>query len=174
MLRVVSDNPMIWATDADGAEGVNPSATEANHAGWYFDLPITKERVIRNFMIRDGKAIVITSVPKDSPCEAGGDSMLMEMDACSGGRLGGAQFDIADDATIDTNDLITIPDPNDPTKEILVAPTGIHYPVMMYPPKILRMPDDTETKYFSTAAGNIEMLRETGEKRGIYYWRCVE
>ena len=67
--------------------------------------------------------------------------------------------------------MITIPDPNNPTKEILVAPTGITYPEMIYPPKILRHPDGTETKYFSTAAGNIQMLREQGEKRGIFYWR---
>ena len=37
-----------------------------------------------------------------------------------------------------------------------------------------RMPDDTETKYFSTASGSILMVREQGEKRGIYYWRNVE
>jgi hypothetical protein len=100
---------------------------------------------------------------------------MMEMDACSGGRLSAGQFDINDDAKIDEDDMITIPDPEGgPDDVLLVPPTGIHYPVMMYPPKILRMPDETETKYFSTAAGNIPMLRERGEKRGIYYWRQVE
>ena len=81
------------------------------------------------------------------------------------------QFDINGDGIIDLNDMVRIPNPNDPTKDILVAPTGIMYPEMIYPPKIMRHPDDTETKYFSTAVGNIEMLREQGEKRGMFYWR---
>jgi len=173
MLRVLSQNPPDWVTVTDSSgEDDNPSNAEPNHAGWYFDLPISKERVIRNFMIRDGKVIIITSIPKDSPCEAGGDSILMEMSACTGGRLSDPQFDVGNDATIDTSDLISIPNP-DNGGDIQVAPTGKHYPVMMYPPKILRMPDDTEVKYFSTAAGNILMIREAGETRGIYYWRFV-
>ena len=58
-----------------------------------------------------------------------------------------------------------------PPRKSWFLPTGLKYPEMIYPPKILRHPDDTETKYFSTAAGNIQMLREQGEKRGIFYWR---
>jgi type IV pilus assembly protein PilY1 len=176
-LRVLSENEIEWATESDGTtgQGVNPSNTEANNAGWYFDLPISKERVIRNLMIRNGKVIFISSIPKSSPCAAGGDSILHEINACSGGRLSTAQFDINDDAQINDDDMITIsvPDPNNPdtTIDILVAPTGITYPEMIYPPKIMRHPDDTETKYFSTASGNIEMLREEGETRGIFYWR---
>ena len=99
---------------ADGTAGqeVNPSNSVANNAGWYFDLPISKERVIRNFMIRDGKVILISSIPKSSPCAAGGDSILMEMNACTGGRMSneggeGPQFDINDDGILDENDLIS-------------------------------------------------------------------
>ncbi len=172
-LRVLSDYVPTWVTMDDTTDGQydDPSDSESNNAGWYFDLPISKERVIRNFMIRDGKVILISSIPKSSPCSAGGDSILHEMNACTGGRMSGAQFDINDDGKIDANDMISIPDPNDPTKEILVAPTGIKYPEMIYPPKIMRHPDNTETKYFSTASGSIEMLREEGEQRGIFYWR---
>lgn len=174
-LRVLSQNEPIWATVDDSTNGQNPdpSDTEPNHAGWYFDLPITKERVVRNLMIRDGKVILISIVPKESPCAAGGDSIIMEMDACSGGRLGGAQFDINDDAKIDENDMIPIPDPGG-GPDILVPPTGLGKPGILYPPKIVRNPDGTETKYFSASTGNIPMLREQGEKRGIYYWRIVD
>ena len=172
-LRVLSDYVPYWVTMNDETAGqeVNPSDSEDNNAGWYFDLPISKERVIRNLMIRDGKVIFISSIPKSSPCAAGGDSILHEINACTGGRLGGAQFDINGDGKIDVDDMISIPDPNDPDKEILVAPTGITYPEMIYPPKIFRHPDNTETKYFSTASGSIEMLREVGEKQGVFYWR---
>ena len=88
-LRVLSDNEPTWVTMDDGTAGqsVNPSNSVANNAGWYFDLPISKERMIRNFMIRDGKVILISSIPKSSPCAAGGDSILHEMNACTGGRM---------------------------------------------------------------------------------------
>jgi hypothetical protein len=84
------------------------------------------------------------------------------------------QFDINNDGKIDLNDMIRI-DTSDPSKPLAVAPTGITYPEMIYaPPPPVRNPDGTETKYFSTSSGNIEMLREQGEKRGIFYWRCIE
>jgi len=176
-LRVLSDNNPSWVTVADingtGA-GQDPSDTVANHVGWFFDLPISKERVVRNVIIRDGKLIVVSSIPKSSPCAAGGDSILHEMDACSGSRLTEPQFDINDDGVINDDDLIVIDDPysDDPDDTLTVAPTGIKYPAMIYEPIILR-DDDIEMKYFSTAAGNIIMLKEESEKRGMFYWREV-
>ncbi|MCP4579683.1 MAG: hypothetical protein GY846_25715 [Deltaproteobacteria bacterium] len=209
-LRVLSGNEPEWELTSD-------ETSLTKNAGWYFDLPIEKERIIRNFMIRDGKVIIISSIPKDSPCAAGGDSILHEMNACTGGGnvpsmpsdtdgdgdidsddfsedgwtlvtdpndstkmvwmapgTPRPQFDINDDGEINLNDMITItianPDGTGGTIDILVEPTGIMYPEMIYPPKIMRLPDNTETKYFSSAAGNIEMLREQGEKQGIFYW----
>ena len=177
-LRVLSDNEPHWVTEDDTVtdQDPDPSGTTANHAGWYFDLPISKERVVRDLMIRDGKAVVISSIPQTtSPCTAGGESILMEMDACTGGRLDEPQFDINDDATIDENDLIQIPDPNKPGETITVAPTGIHYTTMMYPPMIMTIPGtDAEIKYFSTAAGNIVMVREAAEAAGMRYWRQID
>jgi hypothetical protein len=41
---------------------------------------------------------------------------------------------------------------------------------MVYPPKIIPV-DPDEIKYFSTAAGNIIMLREQSQLMGMYYWR---
>ena len=172
--------------------------------GWYFDLPISKERVIRNFEIRDGKAILLTTVPKDSPCEAGGNSILMMMSACSGGRVGDVnqsitvpdpdnpgeemtiqapsqpQFDIDGDGDLDIDDLmdITIPDPAGGGGNITVTvpPSGVHYPVMMYTPKIIR--HDTsgapDLMYLPGADNSLRMLPITPERLGVYYWRCVE
>ena len=128
-LRVLSDHEPSWVTVPDrNSSGTrwDPSNTVANHAGWYFDLPISKERVIRNVIIRDGKLIVVSSIPKSSPCAAGGDSILHEMDACTGGRLTEAQFDINDDGVIDENDMITIDDPDsdDPDGHDYGSPHG--------------------------------------------------
>ncbi len=174
-LRVLSDNEPSWVTveDINGTgDDADPSNTVNNHVGWFFDLPISKERVVRNVIVRDAKLIVVSSIPKSSPCAAGGDSILHEMDACSGSRLTEAQFDINDDGVIDENDMITIDDPDNPGETITVAPTGIKYPAMIYEPIILT-DDDIEMKYFSTAAGNIIMLKEESEKRGMFYWREV-
>jgi len=183
-LRVLSKEPLIWKTEPDDKENdgqsPNPDDDEPNNAGWYFDLPhdTNRERVIRNGLIRDGKYVVITSIPRSSPCSAGGDSILHEMDAATGGRLDTAQFDIDLDAAITAGDLIVIQDPKwrpgDPVEDryITVAPTGIHFRRMMYPPVILRLPDEkSEMKYFSTASGNITMIQEVAEQRGMFYWR---
>lgn len=172
-LRVLSNSIPAWHTVADrndtGTDD-DPSNLTANHVGWYFDLPISKERVIRNVIIRDGKLIVVTSIPKSSPCAAGGDSVLMEMDACTGGRLTEPQFDLNNDGVINSSDMITITVGGVP---ITVPPTGILFPAMIYEPIILRQ-NDREMKYFSTSAGNIIMLRERAERRGLFYWREID
>jgi len=171
-LRVLSDHEPTWATDILGHL--------THNAGWYVDLPLDKERVIRNSFVRDGKLIMITSIPEDDPCAAGGDSIVHEMNACSGGRLDSAQFDANGDGIIDENDLIQIQNPDwSPgsglPEFITVPPTGIKYDTMMYPPIILTTPGGlTERKYFSTAAGNISTLEEQSERRGMFYWRKFE
>jgi hypothetical protein len=110
----------------------------------------------------------------------------MEVDAASGSRLSEAQFDITNDGIINEEDLITINnpeyDPTDPTQQstdpdapnyvpptIKVAPTGIWFPTMLYPPSILGI-EREEIKLMSTAAGGIVDVRETAEKKGVVYW----
>jgi Tfp pilus tip-associated adhesin PilY1 len=181
LLRVLTQNPVyyLWETDDTAEQEGNPSTTEANHVGWYFDLPDTKERVIRDVQIRSGKAIVISSIPNTNPCAAGGASWLYEIDAYSGGRLDAAQFDINNDNLIDENDLIKIENENwsvgdDPAEQyIYVAPTGIWYPTMVFTPTIIQMAKK-EIKLMSTAAGSIIDLIETGEERGMVYWRQID
>jgi VCBS repeat-containing protein len=171
-MRVLTNNPFTYETEADtdGGQYPNPSSTVANHAGWYFDLPITKERMIKDFFIRSGKAIYISNIPNTSACAAGGDSILHEVNACTGGRLTTPQFDINDDDIIDANDLITIELEG---VTYTVAPTGLWYPTILYPPSILDTPNE-EIKFMSTAAGGIIDIRETGEQEGIFYWYQIE
>jgi type IV pilus assembly protein PilY1 len=148
------------------------------HAGWYFDLPINQgnaghERIISDVIIRSGNVIAITFRPnRDNPCSAGGSSIVHELNACTGARLSKAQFDINNDNLIDDNDLINIGTPEDPT---LVPPTGLDIPGRLFQPVILTIPrtdgPDIEAKYFSSTSGSIPIVRETAEKRGIFYWR---
>jgi type IV pilus assembly protein PilY1 len=96
----------------------------------------------------------------------------MEMDACTGGRLTEAQFDINNDGVIDENDLINInPDPEG--APMMVAPTGITYPGHLQPPAILQIGAE-EMKYFSTNVGTIVTLKEQGARLGIIYWMEFE
>ena len=86
-----------------------------------------------------------------------------------------AQFDINDDGKIDSGDMvtITIPDPNNPdtTIDIQVAPSGITFPEMLYPPKIIRLPDGMLLKIFSSASSNTPMALNPKPLVGIFYWR---
>jgi type IV pilus assembly protein PilY1 len=191
-LRTLSDHTANWYTVADSDTGqyYNPADSgecsdsddndgdgdtdendECSHVGWYFDLPLSGERVIKNVMIRDKKAIVISSIPNSSPCAGGGDSLVHEMDALTGARLNTPQFDINGDNVIDENDLINIGTASDP---VWVVPTGKSFIGILHPPVILRMPDDkTEQKIFSSSSGVTESLFETAERRGLSYWREV-
>jgi len=176
--RILTDNEIIWKTEDDGdtpptgtAIYGNPSSTESNHVGWYFDLPEDKERIVRDMVIRGGKVVLITSIPQSSsPCIAGGESYLMEVNACNGGRTASAQLDIDDDGDIDENDLIQILNGNGDSESL--PPSGIKYPTMMYTPMIIDNPEDsTELKYFSTSAGNVIIMTEKDDGPGVYYWR---
>jgi len=171
-LRVLTDNQPDWET-FDISE--RPKAD----AGWYFDLPLNKERVVRDPVFRNGILIIITSRPENDPCSAGGRSIIHEMDACTGGRLEAPQFDINADGVIDENDMISIPNPNwdgvDPlTQFIMVAPTGMEIDAMIFPPVILILPDEeTEIKYFVTAGGGVVAVTEVADQRGLFFWRHV-
>lgn len=175
-LRVLSDFEPDWVSrrDEDAGEGSNPSDSVRNHAGWFFDLPIPKERIVMDPIIRDGKAIVISTVPKSASCAVGGNSIVHKINVCTGGRLRTPQVDVTGGGVIDDQDMIEIPDLIHPGEIMRAAPTGILFPSMVYPPGIMQMPDGAEMEYFSSAEGHIEALKGTGEKRGFYYWRQVD
>lgn len=170
--RVYSDNEISWYNPAedDGLEDQVPG----EHAGWYFDLPDTGERIIREYAVRDQNLIIISSVPSQTPCEAGGYSWISEMNACTGGRLNSPQFDYNEDGVVDSNDTVSIDDPNsdDPNDTIDVPPTSLSQDSMVYFPIILTIdPDVLERKYFSTSVGTVITMDEAGESVGIFYWK---
>ena len=142
-----------------------------SHAGWYFDLPATSERAIQNVFVRDFVLNVITTVPSDSPCGAGGDSILMSMDACDGGRLIDPFFDINDDGIIDMADLVNIGSANNP---IWVVPTGLKKTGIYYPPAVLSLPGGISRYYYSTSSGNISTTDQEDEEKGLFSWKEIE
>lgn len=162
-VSILSDTPIDWYT---------PSKDTGTHAGWYFDLTDTGSKVIRDFVIRDGVLILIASIPSNTPCESGGDSIIYEINACNGGRLDEPQFDYNKDGELDEKDLIEIDDPDNPGKKKKVPPSGWKRDEMYHVPVILPMPDqETDKKYFSTSLGNVKTIDERAEGVGMFYWR---
>jgi len=154
--------------DPNGVPSVDANPDPVNLAGWYFDLPFTGERIVSDALIRQGNAIFVAYTPEQTPCGSGGSSVIMEMDACTGGRTSTPQFDINEDQVIDENDMINIGTAEEP---IWVTATGIQSPGRLQPPAILRMPGgDTEMKYFSSSRGQIVTVEEKAVIVGISYW----
>ncbi|MDA8134313.1 MAG: PilC/PilY family type IV pilus protein [Desulfobacteraceae bacterium] len=179
-LRVLSDNTPDWTVACDATVGqdpdpdptIYPPKTTAANAGWYFKLPIAGERIIKDVIVRDRKLIYLTFTPDTSPCSGGGNSIIHEVDACSGGRLISAQFDISKDRLIDSKDLIDIGLVDGSGNPILVAPSGIRKSGMLHSPVFVRFPDQpVEMKIFSSSAGTTETVFETNEPKGMFYWR---
>ncbi len=115
--------------------------------------------------------IAISSIPSDSPCSAGGDSILHAMSACSGARLDEPFYDANNDGTIDSDDLINIGSAENP---IWASPTGWYKSGMYYPPAILSLEDGTSMLYFGTSDATVDPTRAAGQPLGLTNWREIE
>jgi len=183
-LRVMTNETPIWKTytlnatnncieggggaPCDPDNGANHNADPVGgNAGWYFDLPNGGEGVVSDVLVREGTLIVVSFRPEDTPCGAGGSTLVMELDLYTGGRLTKAQFDINNDGVIDDNDLINIGTADNP---IWVAPSGIEASGRLLPPAILRMERNREMKYFSSSRGTIQTVMERSVRLGMSYW----
>ncbi len=184
-LRVLSEETADWAitTTPDGGtscgdfssdEPCDPSPPGSQgdplaHAGWYFNLPRAGERVVSDPMIRLGHVLYVTFTPEDSPCGSGGLSVVMEADACSGGRLEGPQFDINQDRVIDEADLVDL------GAGPLVAPSGRRFTGRLQSPAILRLPgtygNKLEKRYYSSSEGTVVTVTAKSARVGIIYWK---
>lgn len=182
LYRTLSDNkpassdepPVSWPVVDDGSEKSNP----ALYAGWFFDLRTEEdsnddndddtyvgERVVKDVIISNGRAFVVSFVPNSSPCSGGGDSFLYIMDACTGGRLDTAQFTLASD-----DDLIEITVDGEPVR---VAPTGKAYAGMLHEPTFVSMPGEKDKIYISSTTGEIIEEDVEKDKVGEFYWRLL-
>lgn len=147
---VLSDNPVEWY-DPDNAEGA--------HMGWVFDLTTPGERGVRNPRLNFGAVEMISMTPSDSPCEAGGSSVLYRMNACTGGYTSDPQFDVDGDGDIDDDDRLS----NEK------APTGKEFEQMLF--EGIRIGD---RQYYSDTEGNINSLKNPPVDLGVFYWRVIQ
>ncbi len=181
-LRVLSENDPDWMTSTtDGVScgealgitkcdlnGVGQHAEPLRNVGWYLNLPASRERVVSDVLVKDGKLIVVSFMPDASMCGTGGSSWLMAMDACSGGRFQEAQFDTNGDGVIDDQDLINIGTAQDP---IMVPPTGIEYAGRLQPPAIIVLENGQEILHMSSSSGEIKSVTEKSADLGITFWK---
>lgn len=120
-LRVTSDTPVSWRSE------LNP----AGDLGWYMDLvnqehPANNkgERQVSNSVLRNDRIIFTTLLPSEDPCEFGGTSWLMELDAFSGARLPYSPFDLNLDGAFGEEDYVCTENCNDDDTKVSVAASG--------------------------------------------------
>ena len=168
-IRTLTNKEIEWDVQPD-QNGVGNLDDPIKHVGWYFDLPISKERVVSDVTLRVNKLIVISFTPTDDDCKSGGTSMLMEIDWETGGRLAGVNLDVNDDGKIDKDDEAETEDEEDTKK---VPPSGLEFVGMLQRPVILLIDDDIEQKFMSSSDGSMQTVIEKKIKLGVSYWMEV-
>ncbi len=172
-LGVLSNNQPVYATEADTDSGENPNPTDGSNVGWYFNLPLDGERIIKDAIIWDQNAILISFVPETNACSGGGYSILNEMPACTGAQLVKPQFDINLDSKVNDDDKITITVNSGPSPvEYTLPPNRKKFAGMLHLPKIVEA-EGRDIKFFGTSSSAIVRVAETQAKQGAMYWREI-
>ena len=90
---VTSNKPIEWH---EIPETVPTGTPPTSHLGWYIDLIVggnnKGERQVTNPLVRDKRVIFNTTIPSSSPCDYGGTSNMIVLDAISGSRLQKSAF----------------------------------------------------------------------------------
>jgi hypothetical protein len=158
---VISDSSgwvTLSANTVDWFDPLDTSGDPGAHMGWFFDLPGVGERGIREPMLRMGVAVLISIIPSESPCEAGGSSILYMVSACTGGRTAKPQFDLNNDDDFGDEDLI-----ND------LPPTGKRYEEILF-----EGTEISDTLYFSSSQADVTPEDVPPNLVGIQFWRVLQ
>lgn len=142
--------------------------------GWYMDLIVggnaAGERITEDIIYRNNKIIFTTLIPSNDPCEYGGSSWLMELNAYSGGRLNYSPFDINGDGEFDIEDNLNY---NDNGTATSVPASGIKSEVGLVPSPAILDAGTKEYKYLPGTAGAIQKVVENPgtNANGRQSWR---
>ena len=151
---VLSDNQPDW---------YNPFAVIPGgiHMGWHIDLPESGERSLLQPTLTAGAAILISTIPSGSPCEAGGSSGTYIVSAISGGRYPYPAYDVNADGRIDKNDNIIV-------DGVPIFPQWHPDSKIIYDLLII-----SGEAYRQDAQGNIEQFDTLENMPGMFFWRVI-
>lgn len=175
-LRVTSKNAVNYDDSSD------PTDNPIKH-GWYMDLisPVDGyegERVVSYALLRHQRVIFNTLIPSGEPCDHGGASWLMELDALTGGRLDYSVFDLNKDNLFNFDDYVTVEVEQDgETEEVTVPVSGKRSKVGIIKTPAVISAGEVEYKFFSGSSGIIETIKEksgSGEGIGRQSWRQLQ
>ncbi|SDB02687.1 type IV pilus assembly protein PilY1 [Desulfonatronum thiosulfatophilum] len=156
----VTSNYLVNYTDTS-------DSTDPIRRGWYLDLIkptniLQGERVVSPALLRNGRIILTTMIPSEHPCDFGGSSWLMELDALSGGRLDFSFFDFNGDMFFNVEDFVTVTIVNedDTTEEVAVPVSGVKLDVGIAKTPAVISAGEVEYKYFSGSSGDMQVVLE--------------
>jgi type IV pilus assembly protein PilY1 len=151
---VLTDNQPEW---------YNPFAAVPGgiHMGWRIDLPEPGERSLLQPTLTAGAAILISTIPSGSPCEAGGSSGTYIVSAISGGRYPSPAYDVNNDGTIDKNDTVEV-------NGVPIYPQWHPDSKIIYDLLII-----SGEAYRQDAEGNIEQFETVKNMPGMFFWRVI-
>lgn len=96
------------AGDPTNSFRLDDSAFDITKKGWYLNLggkdTVASERIVINPVIRQGRAVFLTTIPSGDPCGAGGKSRIFEVMATTGAAPSMSVFDWNEDGVVDALD----------------------------------------------------------------------
>ena len=117
--------------------------------------------------LRDGILIAVGFVPSQVDCGSGGDSIFMELNAFTGGRIASIQFDLNEDGIVNEDDRVEVVINGE---LVTLPPSGKKLAGLVQSPAIIQLNETLEKKYLSSSAGGIVEIAEKTAKTGIAYW----
>ncbi|MCW8933157.1 MAG: PilC/PilY family type IV pilus protein [Gammaproteobacteria bacterium] len=127
--------------------------------GWFMDLGFgadVGERVNVEPILRGNRIIFVTLTPDPDPCNYGGTSWIMEVNANDGSRLKQSPFDVNGDGIIDDLDVVSFGGDDETVTSGVRSKEGI-----VAKPGILNTKGKKELKFLSGTSGKIDTVTES-------------
>lgn len=144
---------------------VSNNQISASKDGWFIDLVYNNdpqgERVVAQAQVRDDRIIFPTLIPSANPCEAGGHSILMELNAFSGGRLDYSVFDLNNDGQYTSGDNMQTGQGSN-SQSLPASGEQLGIGIVGTPTIMGGAPGNNEVKIFSGSSGEIRKVNERG------------
>ncbi len=161
IFRVTSNIPVDWTTKE----------------GWFMDLTDTGEISVVDPFINNGLIVFVTQVPSSDPCDYGGYSWVMEMDAVTGGWPDNPNLDVDGDNDVDAADVASVTvDADGDGNSANDGParlTGQQEGGILTKPTVVDA-GTRQYKYSSGSQGNIaKIIESSGLGRGRQSWEQI-